>query len=301
MKPSTRRLIAAVLIGPGLAGAHVGLAHAQTVYIAGTHNEGQTATVSRGEGTAMTGDPNAYLVQYPRSLAPLVWNIPIQDTRTLDQSVRTGVHNTPQLATGDTVVCVSQGCIVSERVQENTTASGVSFVNYGDPTNSDGGLLTKLPPMFALAGATPVHQQPTTNTRTDYTYEYDLVGDAPDQPNPLSWVNAAMGMAYEHGTYTDANTKKWLASGQTVATHNADGGTHVVMLEPDLPLTRPLRQAGVPKATVDQLDRVLRPVVDAGYSGHNHPAPQASTTSTPKPVAKPHKAIGGTGRHRAAD
>lgn len=222
----TTLLIAGMALAPSV--------NAQTVYIAGTHPIGQSATVTRGEGNLMTGDPNAYLVQYPRELAPLV------GTMSLDDSVAAGVKNTPKLQDGDTVVCVSQGCLISNQI--NTTAN-ITRVNYGDPTNSDGGLLVKL-------GVKPASHNP------DIAAEYDLIADAPDYPNPISWVNAVIGAAYEHGSYS----KVKYDTGQTQIY-----GTHTIIKAENLPLTRPLRQLGINKQAVDALDKVLRPIVDSGY------------------------------------
>ncbi len=55
-------------------------------------------------------------------------------------------------------------------------------------------------------------------------------------------------------------------------TTNSRGGTTTTYLvpTPQLPLTQPLRTV-LPDQTVDRVDEVLRPVVDAGYSRHDDP------------------------------
>jgi hypothetical protein len=60
-------------------------------------------------------------------------------------------------------------------------------------------------------------------------------------------------------------------------TTNDLGGRTTSYLVPtkDLPLTQPLRQVGVPRSIVDEVDKHLRPVVDAGYK-RNDPKPKSA-------------------------
>lgn len=103
--------------------------------------------------------------------------------------------------------------------------------------------------------------------------EYDGWADPPDRPwNLVSSANALLGIVYVHGPPifgVDLDTVD-----ETTTTHtNGAGGTvttHFVPTE-NLPLTQPLRDVGVPDALVDKADRVLRPVVDAGYVRHDRP------------------------------
>ena len=51
-------------------------------------------------------------------------------------------------------------------------------------------------------------------------------------------------------------------------TTNSKGATTTTYMVPtrQLPLTQPLRDIGAPTKTIDKIDKVLRPVVNAGYS-----------------------------------
>ncbi|WP_264001947.1 PE-PPE domain-containing protein, partial [Mycolicibacterium gadium] len=93
-------------------------------------------------------DPDPTGVQYPAQL----W--PIQGKLTLDESVAVGVANLDSaLVDVDgpvTVVGLSQGAVVVNYEKRALMAqpdppTDISFVTIGDPTNSDGGLLAKLP------------------------------------------------------------------------------------------------------------------------------------------------------------
>ena len=57
----------------------------------------------------------------------------------------------------------------------------------------------------------------------------------------------------------------------STTTNSRDGTTTTYLVPtPQLPLTHPLRTV-LPDQTVDRVDEVLRPVVDAGYSRHDDP------------------------------
>jgi hypothetical protein len=55
---------------------------------------------------------------------------------------------------------------------------------------------------------------------------------------------------------------------QVSKTANSRGGTTATYMIPrdDLPLTRPLRQIGVPSLVVDWVNKLLMPLIAAGYS-----------------------------------
>lgn len=101
------------------------------------------------------------------------------------------------------------------------------------------------------------------------TGEYDPWADPPDRPwNLVADANALMGMIYVHGP------PSWDVDLSDIPPENitVDGTvtTYFVPTE-HLPLTRPLRDLGVPDRLVDATDRILRPLVDAGYRRHDRP------------------------------
>jgi diacyltrehalose acyltransferase len=104
--------------------------------------------------------------------------------------------------------------------------------------------------------------------------EYDGWADPPDRPwNVVSLANAVMGMAFVHGPTIAAADPADVPTENTTVETNSVGGTvvtHFVRTE-NLPLTQPLRLIGIPDRVVDRADRVLRPIVDAGYRRHDEP------------------------------
>lgn len=104
--------------------------------------------------------------------------------------------------------------------------------------------------------------------------EYDGWADPPDRPwNLISLANAVAGMAFVHGPKIASADPADVPKENTTVETNSVGGTvttHFVRTE-NLPLTDPLRLIGIPDKVVDQADRVLRPIVDAGYRRHDEP------------------------------
>ncbi len=253
-------------------------AAAVSFYLGGTRQNGQPEAVSQGEAEAYTGDPAAIPILYPRDLAPLV------GTKSLDRSVaegRAALHQQADPYIGSQVdqvrvVGVSQGAVVAQLAKKDwaTTdpgATNVSFLTFGDPTNTDGGVLGKIPSRIKLPGYfTPVRADDDTPfDTTTVAIEYDLIADAPDRPNALSWVNAAMGAIYYHSTYTGDMAER--TEGVVITTNppNSKGGTttHVLVKTPDLPLVQPLRNMGVDEDVVEAIEKPLKKIVDAGYQG----------------------------------
>jgi PE-PPE domain-containing protein len=271
-------------------------------YAGGTHQPGQPSQTSVDEWRAFLGQnhvPEAYTVQYPRDLAPLVGD------KTLDDSVGLGVEEALELIEGHDegdgiyLVGVSQGAVVMAETKralidvKGIDPKRITVVTFGDPTNPDGGFLSKLDRWNVnIPGYTPVTHTPGEGGYETVVIEYDLIADSPDNLNPVAWANAAMGAIYDHPTYskdllTDAqaegrvvsNTEEWVEvddNGQPAAPAEAYY-QHNLIKQKTLPITRPIRDiataitddqgdAAVDKL-VDQLDNALRPIVDAGYDG----------------------------------
>jgi hypothetical protein len=307
-------------------------ADAATYYYAGgTRQSGQPSHTSETEWQAFLGPnhvPPAYTVQYPRDLAPLVGD------KTLDDSVAAGVGDAldliDQYDDGDGIylVGVSQGAVVMAKTKQALIADGVdpktiNVRTFGDPTNPDGGFLAKLDQWgIDIPGYTPVTHNPGQGGYVTVAIEYDLIADSPDNLNPVSWANAALGAIYDHPSYSKAlldqaeaegrvvtNTEEWVDvsdNGQT----QLGSYQHDLIKQKNLPLTRPIRQVGTAVADdqgdlavnklVDQLDNVLRPIVDAGYDGGEPGGTRHVGTTTThnqdgdgNPVANPNRPMAG--------
>lgn len=175
----------------------------------------------------------------------------------------------------------SQGAIVAslampQLVAEHVPSSAVDFVLLGNPMNPNGGLFERfvglsLPSLgLTYYGATPSNSYPTVT----YTLEYDPFADFPQYPiNPLSDLNALMGLAFVHGWYPYIDPGA-LPPGYSITTLPMQGptmSTYGMITVPNLPLLDPLRvipYVGNPLA--DLLQGPLAPLVNWGYGDPAH-------------------------------
>jgi hypothetical protein len=237
---------------------------------------------------------------------------------TLDVSVSQGVtilNNAIQsaVASGSTTVNVfgySQSSTISSVVMQmlnptNTPGgsllpSGVNlnFTLVGDPSNPNGGLLTRFPGLslpslgITFGTATPDNSFPTRI----YTIEYDGFGDFPQYPiDVLSDVNAFVGILELHGTYpffTAAQLLPTSMGGIAIPLTNTIGPTtdqYFILPTQNLPLLDPVRAIpliGNPIADLVQPD--LRVLVDLGYGSTTQGwSPDPPNVPTPFGVIPP--------------
>lgn len=103
---------------------------------------------------------------------------------------------------------------------------------------------------------------------------YDSIADFPDRPDNLfSLANSIAGLATGHTAI--AFTKPSNVPAQNVRTEvNSRGGSTTTYLIPEehLPLVLPFKYLGVQQDTLNQLDAILLPRVNAGYSRNDDPA-----------------------------
>lgn len=275
---ATSTAVALALTGGGVATADApfGPDTREALVVGGTGNgtpseEMMHQLVEQG----IISDPDPVGVTYPADIWPLRGDL------TLDQSVSVGVANLGAALTearGPVVVVgISQGAVVVNDEKSALLAQAdppppqnMVFVTIGDPTNSDGGLLAKLPHVrLPILDATiPKAPVETPYDTIEIVHEYDGYADFPDNPlNILAVLNAAAGVIYEHPNKSGVD----LADPRNVVTvdTNSLGGTttHVLVPTDQLPLTRPLRTLGVPDRLVDRLDAPLRRIIDTGYHG----------------------------------
>ena len=104
--------------------------------------------------------------------------------------------------------------------------------------------------------------------------EYDGWADPPDRPwNLIASANALLGINIVHGPPSFAADPATVPPENITVSTNSEGGTVTTYLIPteNLPLTQPLRSFGVPDLLVDQVDEVLRPIIDSAYLRHDEP------------------------------
>ncbi len=227
-------------------------------------------------------------IDYPADL----W--PVTGTLSLDKSVRQGTNRLDDILKGviastptpTTVVGISQGAVVINYAKRRASASDksddITFVTLGDPTNSDGGLLAKLPPVHIPILDFTITLPPvaTPHDTIEVVREFDGFADAPDHFfNPVANLNALAGVIYLHPNYGGLD----LDDKDNVITHsqNVAGGStkHILVKTDHLPITEPLRQLGVDDEVVDAIDKPLRRVINRAYDG-----PRPGKPENPQPL-----------------
>ena len=103
---------------------------------------------------------------------------------------------------------------------------------------------------------------------------YDSIADWPDRPdNWMSLLNAIAGLATGHTAVAFTSPSNVPARNIRTTVNSRGGRTTTFMIpEQHLPLVMPLKYLGVDEDTLNRLDAVLQPMVDAGYSRNDDPA-----------------------------
>ncbi|MFN8087955.1 MAG: PE-PPE domain-containing protein [Mycobacterium sp.] len=179
-----------------------------------------------------------------------------------------------------TVFGYSQSAIISSLVMDpenagcvNTPTCGIdpdtpiNFVLIGNEMNPNGGFLSRFPGLnlpslgIPFYGGTPEDSFPVAN----YMLEYDGFADFPQYPiNFLADLNAALGIAFVHGTYLNL-TQEQIDAAIELPTSTETQKYYVIPTE-NLPLVQPIRLIpliGDPIA--DLLEPALRVLVNLGY------------------------------------
>ena len=232
-------------------------------------------------GLANDRTPSLINVAYPAELYPFT------NGEDLGTSVASGVDNLLGLiattySSGEHLIVwgISQGALVldaAQRLLANDPSApppgSLTFVRVADPAAAVTGMLNFLPNLIMsevlhLDGSLRTAPNDSQYDTIVVTNEYDAFADFPDRPwNALAVANAIMGLWYRHGQ-TGGVDLTGVPAQNISTTVNTQGATVTTYLVPAplLPLTQPLRDAGVSPGVVDKLDRVLRPIIEAGYS-----------------------------------
>lgn len=207
---------------------------------------------------------------------------------TTDQSTKLGQKLLHQLILNEldkgepvAVAGISEGTLVIERElaylqslsdDEAPSRDVLTFYVFGD-------MLRGLGQMYLPGVTIPFFGEtfhPVPETRYDTVVvneEWDGWANPPDRPwNPLAVINAVMGAVYtvngknDHSqTALDSMDDAVLVSQVKSQTLGGTTSTYVVP-RTQLPITRPLLQLGVPRKVVDEIDKMLMPLIRAGYS-----------------------------------
>jgi len=111
------------------------------------------------------------------------------------------------------------------------------------------------------------HGLPNTQYDVSVVFgQYDFFGNPPDRPWDIpAWVNSLFGGIYHHNTTSLASLSDAV---QVSSATTSEGGTITTYMIPSpmLPMLLPLEQIGVPQPIVNNLNSLLEPIVDYGYS-----------------------------------
>ena len=117
----------------------------------------------------------------------------------------------------------------------------------------------------------PVESQYHTD---QFVSAYDSIADFPDRPDNLfALANSIAGLATGHTAVAFTNPS--MVPPQNIRTTvNSRGATTTTYLIPEqhLPLVFPFKYLGFSEDTLNQLDAILLPRVNAGYSRNDDPA-----------------------------
>jgi hypothetical protein len=186
-----------------------------------------------------------------------------------------------------TVIGLSEGAMVLNEVQarlvNDPTApprDQLSFAMYGDPVAKHAFGESFLTQMFPVGSVVPSLDyripQPVESQYDTYQFvsAYDSIADWPDRPdNWMSLANAVVGLATGHTAVAFTNPSM-VPARNIRTTVNSKGAKTTTYLIPEqhLPLVLPFKYLGVDEGTLNKLDAVLQPMVDAGYSRNDDPA-----------------------------
>ncbi|MGV9799472.1 acyltransferase PE [Mycobacterium sp. NPDC003449] len=196
----------------------------------------------------------------------------------LDAAVRQGHGVAMGLSEGALVLNA-----VKARLANDPTApppDQLSFATFGDPIAKhpfgESFLTQNFPvgsvvPFMDYRIPPPVESQYHTD---QFISAYDSIADWPDRPDNLfSVANAIAGLATGHTAIAFTNPSN-VPPQNIRTTVNSRGATTTSYLVPEehLPLVLPFKYLGYDQGTLNQLDAILKPRVDAGYSRNDDPA-----------------------------
>jgi hypothetical protein len=186
-----------------------------------------------------------------------------------------------------TVFGLSEGAMVVNAVQARLAADPyapppdqLSFAVFGDPIGQhafgDGWLRQNFPVGATVPSMDFVIPPPVESQYNTYSFvsAYDSIADWPDRPdNWMSLLNSIAGLATGHTAVAFTNPSNVPAQNIRTTVNSRGGKTTTFMIpEQHLPLVIPFKYLGVDEGTLNQLDAVLKPMVDSGYSRNDDPA-----------------------------
>src|SRR6201994_3261178 len=159
-------------------------------------------------------------------------------------------------------------------------ANALNLATFGDPIGRHAfgqSFLSATFPVGSVVPALDYTMPPPYESQYDtnrFVAAYDSIADFPDRPdNMFALANTLMGLATGHTAVAFTNAS--MVPPQNVRTTiNSRGAKDVTIMVPQkhLPLVMPLKYIGIPEDTLNQLDAILIPRVNAGYSRNDDPS-----------------------------
>jgi diacyltrehalose acyltransferase len=156
----------------------------------------------------------------------------------------------------------------------------LSFATFGDPIAKSPFSESFLTQMFPVGSVVPAmdYRIPApvdSQYHTDqFVSAYDSIADFPDRPDNLfALANSIAGLATGHTAIAFTNPSN-VPPQNIITTVNSRGATTTTYLVPEkhLPLVLGFKYLGYSEDTLNQLDAILMPRVNAGYSRNDDPA-----------------------------
>jgi diacyltrehalose acyltransferase len=213
------------------------------------------------------------------------------DGPSVGQSVDVGVDNLDAAirATGrpGTAIGLSEGGFVVDGEQQRLATAPdapppntLNFATFGDPIGHHAfgqSFLRAAFPVGSVVPALDYTMPPEYESQYDtnrFVAAYDSIADFPDRPDNLfALANTLMGLATGHTAVAFTNASM-VPPGNVRTTVNSRGAKDTTIMVPQkhLPLVMPLKYIGIPEDTLNKLDGILIPRVNAGYSRNDDPA-----------------------------
>lgn len=212
------------------------------------------------------------------------------DGPSVGESVDVGVDNLEAaIKTGrpGTAIGLSEGGFVVDgaqaRLANDPTApppGTLNFATFGDPIGRHAfgqSFLTATFPVGSVVPALDYRMPPPYESQYDtnrFVAAYDSIADFPDRPDNLfAFANTLMGLATGHTAVAFTNPS--MVPPQNIRTTiNSRGAKDTTIMVPEkhLPLVMPLKYIGIDENTLNRLDAILIPRVNAGYSRNDDPS-----------------------------
>ncbi|MGO9652671.1 acyltransferase PE [Mycobacterium sp.] len=212
------------------------------------------------------------------------------DGPSVGESVDVGINNLDAaIKTGrpGTAIGLSEGGFVVDgeqaRLANDPTApppNMLNFATFGDPIGRHAfgqSFLSAVFPVGSVVPALDYTMPPPYESQYDtkaFVAAYDMIADFPDRPdNLLALANTLVGEATGHTAVAFTNPS--MVPPQNIRTTvNSKGATTTTYLIPEkhLPLVIPLTYIGIPEDTLNKLDAILTPRVNAAYSRNDDPS-----------------------------